>query len=773
LLAVGGYGRRELFPFSDVDLILLLEQEPDAAKLKEPLSQFLRFLWDSSVKASHSVRTIDECCQVNEGNIHLSISLLDVRFLYGSSELFQSLSARLPEFFRRRSRLLLHGLADLTSTRHAKFGNTVYHLEPNIKETPGAIRDIHFLYWAALLAPEREPLQHAVSQVQAARDFLYQLRFFLHERSGRDNNLLSFELQDEAAAQLPSAPLTPEEWMREYYRHARSCFQPARQVLDLIARAESGLVQQFLNRNDRLSTADFTVSHNQVLLRNPASTLRSLPSLLTLFTFVGRHGIPLSWDAERRVQESLARMQLDRAERFSYKDWHMLLSQPHAALALRSMHNCGMLAAVLPPWHNIESLVVRDFYHRYTVDEHTLVAVETIDNLLAGKSATAQRFRELVLEDDDLALLRMALLLHDIGKGTTPGEHIHGSIEAANEFLTELAAPEPQKAIVHFLIEHHLDLSLVMNGRDLGDPATARLLSSQIGTYEELRKLTLLTYADISAVNPTAMTPWRSEQLWRVHSVAAAQLTRELASERIHHAADSTVTTLARPELARFLEGFPTRYLRIHSVEQIEEHFRLEQRRVRDGSAIDIRQEPGAYLLTVLTADHPGLFAALCGTLASFGMNIVKAEAASNANRCVLDELRFVDPIRTLELNPDEVERLRWTVECVIKGAIDVRDLLKRRRPVSRRHATHIMSSVRFDNSASDSSTLLNFVGEDRPGLLFDLASVLTETGCNIELVLVNTEGHRAVDVFYITRTGTKLDVPMQQSLERQLAHQL
>ncbi|MDQ2842484.1 MAG: HD domain-containing protein [Acidobacteriota bacterium] len=771
LLAVGGYGRRELFPFSDVDLILLLPGEPDSAAIKEPLGELLSALWDSSIKASHSVRSVNECCRVHEGNPHLSISLLDVRCVYGDNDLFRSLTQRLPDFYRRHGRQLLDSLADLTSKRHAKFGNTVYHLEPNVKDGPGGVRDIHFLHWVSMLAPGKEPLRHAVSQVEMAREFLYRVRSFLHERSGRDNNLLSFELQDEAARALPVAPQSPEAWMRDFYRHARVSFQATRQVLDFIERSESGLVRQFLERRDRLSTPDFTVSHNQLYLRNPASTFNSLRSAFETFVFVARHGIPLAWDTERRFEENLSSLyNAARVEPLAWDDWKTLLVQPHAALALRAMQDTRLLSLVLPAWQHVESLVVRDFYHRYTVDEHTIVSIETVDQLLQGTPATELRFCQLAREELDLALVRMALLLHDLGKGTKPGEHVLGSSNLAAEFLTTMKTPEADKRTILFLIAHHLDLSLVMNSRDLQDPATARYLSSQIGTYEDARKLTLLTYADVSAVNPGAMTPWRSEQLWRVYTLAAAQLTRELASDRIHQSADARLLTLARPEVARFLEGFPTRYLRIHSPEQIEEHFRLEQLRVRDGVALEISREPESYLMTVLSADHPGLFADLCGTLASFGMSIAKAEAASNANRCVLDEFRFADPTRTLELNPVEIERLRWSVECVVTGAVKVSDLLKRRRPTPRpNRASRLLPSVRFDNFASDSCTLVNFTGEDRPGLLFDLASILTKAGCDIEVVLVNTEAHRAIDVFYVTKGGAKLDKIMEEDLVRQL----
>ena len=756
LLAVGGYGRAELFPFSDVDLMLLLRDEPGPDIFKEPLSRFLSGLWDSSMKASHSVRTVDECCRLQEGNPHLSISLLDVRFLYGDPGLFAALSDRLPTFFRKHRAVLLRSLADLTSSRHAKFGHTVYHLEPNIKDGPGGIRDYHLLHWAALLDPQRGLFRNALTEAETARDFLYALRFFLHERSGRDNNLLSFELQDEAAGSL-----APEVWMRDFYRHARCCFQAALQVIDSIYRRETGLVRQFLDRRDKLSTAEFTVSHNQVFLRNPAITLQSVHSIFELFVFVGRQGIPVSWDTLRRLRE---RTQTIPPAAMRWPVWRSILSQPHAAVALRNMHDAGILAAVVPAWRTIESLVVRDFYHRYTVDEHTLVALEAIDGLSIDPSIEHNRFRDLSLEENDLATLRLALLLHDIGKGTRPGEHVRGSAESATAFLCSIGVPESERNTIGFLIANHLLLSEVMTGRDLDDPATARFLTAQVGTYENLRKLTLLTYADVSAVNPTALTPWRSEQLWRVYSVAAAQLTRELASQRIGpHTTSAAVND--------FIAGFPTRYLRIHTTEEMEEHRRLEEIRRKDGFAFALQREPGAYSLTVLASDHPGLFAALCGALASFGMNIVKAEAASNAEGIALDEFHFSDPSRTLELNPEETDRLRSTVERVIKGQVEVSDLLRRRRPAHRPLASALIQpSVRFDDSASDSATLLHFTGEDRPGLLFDLASSLTAAGCNIDLVLVDTEGRRAFDVFYVTKDRSKLDLETQIALREQLS---
>jgi [protein-PII] uridylyltransferase len=768
--AVGGYGRRELFPYSDVDVLVLFENESGLAETKEPLAEFLRTLWDGGARVSHSVRTVEECCRFHEQNVELNISLLDLRLVCGDAELFEQLASKLPGFYARTAETISRHLAELSRQRHTKFNNTVYHLEPNLKEAPGGIRDIHLLRWLRQLAPRADALDDSAEETEIARRFLFATRCFLHFRSGRDNNLLSFELQDEASQFLPETALIPEQWMRLYYQQARRLFQSSLRALEYVDAQDQTLFRHFREWRGRVSSSEFTVSRERVFLRNPAETLSSAPSLLRLFGFVARHGLPISWDTNRRVRAEVKRLEAEFRERPPrWSTWHELFSLPNTALALHAMQETGILAAAIPEWCAIDSLVVRDFYHRYTVDEHSLVAVEAIDQLLTKHQGTLSRFYDLLIEEEDHATLRLALLLHDFGKGTTPGDHVRGSLDAADQILPRLGAPESTQNAIRFLIEHHLDLSSIMNGRDPEDPATARYLTSRVGTQEDLRRLTLLTYADISAVNPTAMTPWRLEQLWRVHTMGSEQLTRELDTNRIHDTIAFGASS-AGPELARFLEGLPTRYLRTHTIEEIEQHFQLEQKRKREGGGVDIRRQPGAYLMTVVAEDQPGLFAKLCGALASFGMNIVHVEASSNAQGCVLDLFRFTDPMRTLELNPGEVNRLQWTVECVIRGSVEVSDLLKRRRAVRRPSSgARIVPAVRFNNDASDTSTLIDFIGEDRPGLLYDLTSSLDNAGCNIEVVLIDTEAHKAIDVFYVTRNGGKLDEFTQEQLRSRL----
>ena len=650
LVAVGGYGRRELFPYSDIDLIILVARSIDGDGPRAALSAFLRDFWDSGLRLSQSVRTVAECCDLDPNNIELSVSLIDQRFLAGDGALYGQLGEKLPKFFRAQRGNLIGHLCEMTRSRHARFHGAIYHLEPNVKETPGGIRDLHAIHWLSRL---RNSGDDPVACLDAAKEFLWNLRCRLHYRAGRDNNALTFEVQETLSQD-------PATWMREYYRHARSVNRAALRHMELAESLnEGGLLQSFRDWRSRLSNAEFSVNKERVYFKWPQHLTTDPMLALRLFEFAARHGIRLSLDAERRLADHAPLLREYFSE--SRSVWPVLktiLALPFASMAMRAMHESGVLLAVFPEWSMIDTLVIRDFYHRYTVDEHTLVALEVLENLREIKDSPKRKFGELVQELENPGLVGAALLFHDVGKGGEGEGHSRKSKELARWAFERIRMPADELQIVLFLIEQHLALSSVMTGRDLGDPRTAQDTAETVGTIEKLKYLTAVTYADISAVNPEAMTPWRLEQLWRVYLITHGELTRALDADRIQ--------TVGDPSTASFLEGLPTRYLRTHTADEIRADQELETKSKYSGLAIDLTRIEELYRLTVVTGDRPNLFASIAGVLAAFGMDITKAEAFANERGTVVDSFAFSDPMRTLELNPMEIERLKLVLQRTV-----------------------------------------------------------------------------------------------------------
>ena len=748
VVAVGGYGRQELFPYSDVDLLLLNAAPDETKEQRELISEFLRALWDAGLRVSQSVHTVEDCLELHQGNLELTISLLDHRFLCGDRARHGRLEAELPRFLHRERALLMDRLCRMTRARRAKFAETIYHLEPNVKEHPGALRDLHVIRWLSLL---REAPADYIPETAAA--FLYSIRIFLHRSAGRDANLLTFDLQEAISAD-------PAVWMREYYRSAREIWRAASQAMEASERRDLGLFSQFRDWRGRVSNSEFTVSRERVLLREPLELERDPEYPIRLMQFLARHNLRLARETESRVAAALGSMWLDRQP--SWPSLRALLTLPYAATALRVMHETGLLTRLIPEWSHIDCLVTRDFYHQYTVDEHTLVTLESLEELRDSKDEERQRFRTLLHETAAWETLRLALLLHDMGKGGGTGEHTSESLRLAAAVMERLGVPPGERETVLFLIRHHLGLSGIMNSRDLSDPGTARFMAERIGTVERLRMLTLLTWADISAVNPSAMTPWRLEQLWLTYLAGYDEFTRELHTSRIREPRFSA-------EVSAFIEGFPTRYLNTHSEDDIRAHYALWSENRAAGLAISIERCEGTWRMTVITGDRPYLLASLSGTLAAFGLNILKAEAFSNSQGIILDTFAFADPHRTLELNASEVDRLRDTVRRAITGRVDVRKLLSGRRKPTITNGAHIPASVAFNNEASETSSLIEIVAVDRPGLLYDMTQVLSSAGLNIEVVLIDTEAHKAMDVFYVTWEGARVPLVRQPEIRKKL----
>ncbi len=753
LLAVGGYGRRELFPHSDVDLLLLTQAEEDARESKPAIAAFQQRLWDGGMQVSHSVRTVEECVQVHDGNVELNISLLDRRFLAGNRELYSSLEEKFPRFLRASRDVLVANLSRLTRDRYAKYSDTFYHLEPNVKETPGGLRDHHLIYWLECL--RGNPWPEASPELARSFEHMARIRLWLHDHSTRDQNALTFDLQDAIAEDWNSGDAAG--FMREYYRQSRAAYRAATRELESLEARTSGLLANFRDWRSRLGNADIAVRKDRAHVREPHLMQRDPELALRLFEFTARHGIPPSVETARRIEACLPAFDAHfGVERPLWPALSRLFALEHAPMALRAMHETGALYSFFPELKGIECQVIRDFYHRYTVDEHTIVAIETLRSPQGS-------YAGLLAEAGNVPAMILATLFHDAGKGEEGEGHVTGSVRLAEIAMERIGVSQPERELVVFLIGNHLVLSAVMQSRDVFDPETIREVVAQMGTVERLKGLTLLTYADISAVNPSAMTPWRAEQLWQLYLAAYNEITRTLESERI----DSAVAIAAHAE---FLEGLPIRYLRTHSEADVASHVALEEKSRKKGAAVEIERLDAAWQMTLVAKDRPGLFASAAGALAGFGLNILRAEAYTNSRGEALDAFVFADPLRNLDLNPSEVDRLRATAERVLSGRMDVKELLKGRpKPVLPSRKAHIPSTVNFNSSASKTATLIEIVAEDRPGLLYDVASTISSEGGNIEVVLIDTEAHKAIDVFYVTKDGRKLDAPEQDAMAEAL----
>jgi [protein-PII] uridylyltransferase len=452
------------------------------------------------------------------------------------------------------------------------------------------------------------------------------------------------------------------------------------------------------------------------------------------------------------------------------------LVQPHAADALRAMNALRLLALLLPELKGIEALVVRDFYHRYTVDEHSFLAIEHLHRLKESKSEWDQRYGELLGELERPELLYLALLLHDSGKAVPSESHVEGSVQLTESCTERLDLDPVDRETVRYLVASHLEMSAAMR-RDIFDPANVKSFAERVGVPERLKMLCLMTYADIKAVNPEAMTPWKADNLWQLYIACANYLSRS-ADERVHmgdHDSGVNLAPVAGKKINIFLEGLPQRYLRIHGANDVLAHAEMAARLGEGGVQLNLKQVRHWYELTLVTTDRPFLFASVSGALASWGMNIVKANAFSNAAGIVVDTFYFTDRFRTLEMNLQEWERLKKSIASVVKGEADVARMLRDRLKSEKGNGTKvkIATQIEFDDNCSAHSTMVQVLTQDRPGLLYRMCSVVSKHECNIEIALIETEGQMAIDILYLTSGGAKLSTERQVALGKALRDEL
>ncbi len=807
LVAVGGYGRGELAPYSDIDLVFLLpyKQTPYTEQVVESL---LYSLWDLGLKVGHATRSVEDCLRHARSDLTIRTSLIEARYLWGDEALFSELKRRFDaEIVRGTAAQFIEAKLAERDQRHRRGGDSRYKLEPNVKEGKGGLRDLHTLFWLAKYIYRIEDVAKFVDlgvlsaeesqRFSRAQKFLWTVRCHLHYLAGRAEERLTFDLQTEIGQRMGYTDHAGSRGVERFMKHY---FLVAKDVGDL-TRIFCAILEADQQRKRRLSWVrwgigrrgleGFIIDGERLTIPSEDFFEKDPTALVRLFHVAQRTELDIHPRALRRAGQSLrlidaALRENPEANRLFLE---ILTSRKDPEAALRRMNEAGVLGRFIPDFGRVVAQMQYDMYHHYTVDEHTLFAIGILHKIETGQlKDEAPLSSALFPTIISRRALYLAVLLHDIAKGRG-GDHSVLGEGIALKLGPRLGLSAEETETVAWLVRWHLLASSTAFKRDIGDPRTIDDFVALVQSPERLKLLLILTSADIRAVGPQVWNGWKAALLRDLYERAVEVMSGGLIAEpraaRIaaaQAAVREKLPDFTEAEFAAFIKaGYPYYWLSFDA-EIHARHARLMREAQASGAPLVVEKRVDAKRavteITLYTADHPGLFSRIAGALAVSGANIVDARIMTMSNGMALDIFWVQDLAGRAFDRPDKLARLAVVFENVLTGDLKPqRELARRPAFPSRLQVFTVAPRVLIDNQASALHTVIEVNGRDRPGLLFELTRELTRLNLQISSAKISTYGEKVVDVFYVKNLfGHKVEHPaklteIRSTLEAVLAH--
>ncbi len=806
VVATGGYGRGEMAPFSDVDLLFLHPYK--VTPWGESVVEYMLYmLWDLGLKVGHATRSVDHCMRMARADITIRTALLESRYIWGDQALYGELKDRFQRDIvaGQGADFLERKLAE-RDERHQRYGDSRYVVEPNLKEGKGGLRDLHTLYWIAKYLYRVEDVGELVGpgvltaeehrRFMRAHRFLWTVRCHLHDIAGRAEERLTFDVQPELARRLGYADrpgvLGTERFMKHYFLVAKDLGDLTR-ILCTALEAEH-------QRRPRLRLPHFGLRARELdgfraegdrLNVISDNDFREQPiKMLRLFEVAQRRDLDIHPNALRLIRRSLRLvdrgLRTDRQANQIFLD--ILTSPKDPETTLRRMNEAGLLGRFITDFGRVVAQTQHDMYHHYTVDEHTIRAIGILWRIEQGRLAEEHPLsHEIVHKVLSRRVLYLAVFLHDIAKGRG-GDHSVLGAEIALKLGPRLGLEPAETETVAWLVLHHLAMSSVSFKRDLGDPKTIEDFIGLVQSPERLRLLVVLTVADIRAVGPGIWNGWKGQLLrelyYRAEEAMSGGLITEGREARVAEAKRQLAEALADwPEAdvaAHLARGYDSYWLSADAA-TLARHARIIREADRGKRPLTVETRVDAFQavteVTVYTADHPGLFGRIAGAMAAVGANIVDARIFTTADGMALDSFFIQDAERGAFAQPAKLARLAASIEQTLSGDMRPHQALAGQTgpgPARARVFT-VEPVVLIDNAASNTWTVIEVNGRDRPGLLHDLTWTLFRLSLSIGSARIATYGERAVDVFYVRDLfGLKVAHPTKlKAIERELRQAL